>query len=629
MQGQAFMKKVTFLYEFGHPVEAVWPLVTETDRINRVIGLPKVNYTLAPRAEGGADRHAELFAKGIRLRWKEHPYEWEKHRFLRVERHYSKGPFRKIIVDWRFRRTPGGCRVRQTFWYEMKNRLLTPIAWLTMHRDARRGFLECYARINRHLGETRKDPNAASTPFPIPPTDLSLRREARRQRELLERLGQESLDGETSRRMLDLLLTAPDPDVTHIRPFRVAKAWKTDRMATLRAFLAATRAGLFSLTWSAICPNCGGLKGSAPILTRVEREIHCDTCNIRFVSEHSGSIELTFRPSPSVRELRFEEFCGGSPRNTPHYEYQLRVAAGATRTLKLELPPGSYRIRSPQSGSEWSLELHGAPHERSDLEAHLALLPKQGGLRGLTHLDLTAGASLAIRNGSPLEMTVVVERTEYRDDVCTAALMASLPEFRNVFTSQLLDLGQKIDFSSVAILFTDLQGSTALYERIGDARAFVMIQRHFKVLEDCIRAHEGGVVKTIGDSVMAAFASPESALEAGIEIQRKFAEEFHGNEDARSISVKISIHHGPCFLIRLNDILDYFGSAVNLAARLQGRCAGGEIVISGHMIDDPAVRQALRKARLSAEQLITEFKGIRTEVEVYRIDCSRARSWAA
>jgi class 3 adenylate cyclase len=141
-------------------------------------------------------------------------------------------------------------------------------------------------------------------------------------------------------------------------------------------------------------------------------------------------------------------------------------------------------------------------------------------------------------------------------------------------------------------MFTDLKGSTALYERIGDARAYNLVREHFAFLGDIVRAAEGAIIKTVGDAVMAAFPDPAAAVRAALAVQQRVAA-FNAAHAAASggeaIVIKLGLHRGPCIAVTLNDRLDYFGSTVNLAARLQGQSRGGDIVLSREVLQDPGV----------------------------------------
>ena len=169
-------------------------------------------------------------------------------------------------------------------------------------------------------------------------------------------------------------------------------------------------------------------------------------------------------------------------------------------------------------------------------------------------------------------------------------------------------------------MFTDLKGSTALYERIGDAAAYHLVRDHFAFLAAEVRASEGAIVKTIGDAVMAAFAEPAAAVRAALAIQAhvaKFNAE-HGSEAGRGdIIIKLGLHKGPCIVVTLNERLDYFGGTVNLAARLQGRSDGGDIVLSAALLAEPEVKALLAGHRLSEES--AAIKGFAAPVPYYRI----------
>ena len=97
----------------------------------------------------------------------------------------------------------------------------------------------------------------------------------------------------------------------------------------------------------------------------------------------------------------------------------------------------------------------------------------------------------------------------------TAKRMLSNQTFRDVFKADNLNVDQRLKITSLTFLFTDLKGSTALYERVGDLAAFDLVRAHFSALLEIIAAEKGAVVKTIGDAVMATFVRPEHALAAG------------------------------------------------------------------------------------------------------------------
>ena len=95
--------------------------------------------------------------------------------------------------------------------------------------------------------------------------------------------------------------------------------------------------------------------------------------------------------------------------------------------------------------------------------------------------------------------------------------------FRDVYKADNLSADQRLKITSLTFLFTDLKGSTALYERVGDIAAFDLVRAHFQALLEIISAEKGAVVKTIGDAVMATFIAPAQAVAAGLRMRSAMA----------------------------------------------------------------------------------------------------------
>src|SRR5205823_2502951 len=93
-----------------------------------------------------------------------------------------------------------------------------------------------------------------------------------------------------------------------------------------------------------------------------------------------------------------------------------------------------------------------------------------------------------------------------------------------------------------------------------------------------VAAEEGAVVKAMGDAIMAVFARPVCAVRAMLTAQRRVA--------GRPLALKVGIHYGPCIAVSQNGVLDYFGSTVNLAARLVGVSSGDDVVVSDAVLAD-------------------------------------------
>ncbi len=199
---------------------------------------------------------------------------------------------------------------------------------------------------------------------------------------------------------------------------------------------------------------------------------------------------------------------------------------------------------------------------------------------------------LNLTNATDADQTFQLERTAWSDQATTAADVTALQVFRDLFASEVVRPGEEISIGSVTLIFTDLRDSTRLYRHIGDASAFGRVREHFKILERSIAAEGGAIVKTMGDAVMATFRNPVAALRAVWNAQTKIAE--YGEP---MLWLKVGMHKGPCIVVNLNDRLDYFGSTVNIAARLPALSQGGELVFTDEINNDPEVQQFLAENR--------------------------------
>ena len=625
------MRQVAWSFEFSHPAERVWEFIANTDRLNHLIGLPSVDYSYESRLAGGTHRYAKFKVLGVPLRWKENPFEWLKNESFKVEREYSAGPFRYIKTEWSLEKTSRGCRVKQIFTYQIAHPILFLIGYFSIDVARKRDFLRAYAVIENYLNVT---PTPERLPrYPQQSSRPLLEKSSKRYGALIIRLAQNGVLEPIAEKLLDYIFSATDLDLTKIRPFRLALILGLPRMDALSNLIKACQAGIVDLRWCALCPLCRGTKASTKVLGKMNEKIHCDSCNIEFRSDFSRSIELVFSPAPEVRKVEEQDYCAGSPLNTSHYLLQLRLPPDGTKDLSVRFPPGSYRLRSTQSPQVLTLDAHsptsdGPPNPDGPIEINFTFTRtmssplnqwEDNNRENRLLLAPESVNSLHLKNATTEEITIILEQTNPTEEICTAALASSLPEFRNIFSSRLLDLGQNISFSSVACMFTDLNESTALYQKLGDAKAFVLIQKHFEILSQCVKEFEGGIVKTIGDSVMAVFPSAANALRAGTEIQKRITRAVTNHQFENQITTRIALHQGACFLIKINDILDFFGSTVNFTSRLLNHCEGNDITISATMFDDPAVRQAMKHLRVRAEQDIRTFKGFEKEFEVYRI----------
>jgi class 3 adenylate cyclase len=546
-------------YQFEGAPDAVWEALADTARFNEASGLPRHRIEERP-GPGGA---IAFFGHGrigpFRLEWEDLPCNWVRGRWLEHRRAFRRGPFRTLTA--RFRLEPEGPACRGVYDLEVEPR--RPAGSLLAG-----GFLASGERLFLKLAAEadRFAMGAATLPFTPPPPALSPR--ARRRLEDLAR----ALDGSAyghglGEPLTRYLVTCGEIDAQRMRPLELARRWDVPARLAIEACLEATRLGLLELRWDLLCPRCRGAKASATSLDRLPEGAHCGGCNIAYGRDFSRNVELTFRPAAAIRPLGEGEFCLLGPMSTPHIWAHVTLAPGEERSIELEPAPGSYRLRTLEAGPEADIEHEGGPFPAVcvTLESVLAGEPSPPG-------------RAVLRNLTTHRRTVVVEERRWVRDALTADRVATLQAFRDLFSTEVLRPGDEVAIRRVTLLFSDLKGSTALYGAIGDAAAYHLVREHFAYLAGIVREHEGAIIKTIGDAVMAAFHDPLEALAAAVAMQERVSS---FNATARApIVLKLGLHEGPCIAVTLNDRLDYFGSTVNLAARLQGESRGGDVVLS-------------------------------------------------
>ncbi len=194
------------------------------------------------------------------------------------------------------------------------------------------------------------------------------------------------------------------------------------------------------------------------------------------------------------------------------------------------------------------------------------------------------------------------------------------PIFREIFGEDTLPADQSLEIKHSAVLFTDIKGSTGLYEKLGDAKAYKLVREHFNILFNAIREHNGVPIKTIGDAVMGVFTSDRDSVNAAIDIQKEIQEFNKSAEHETPIEVKLGIHTGPVLVVTLNNRLDYFGSTVNIAARVQNLSHPGDIVLTDTLFEAPGIKTEIKRVTDTVKKRNVTLKGLKHKVKTYRIE---------
>jgi len=607
-------------YDLESSPERLWPLVADTNRFNRDTGVPAVEMLENQDGLRNARRRLHLSVMGIPVEWEEQPFEWVRPHRFGVVRRYSKGPMKELRVRVELTPVPNtdeneagktGTKLTYEVWAQPSNAIGMLAIPVQIGVISARNFeraIRAYDRLAKHGRTEINEP--ANVEFASGGRDRLLASS-----EKLVALGN---DQELVALLVDHVENADDFAASRIRPYELARLWRRPRRAVLELSLCATRAGILDLQWNLMCPLCRG--GSAMTsLSEVDPKVHCPGCNIDFSVNFEQSVELTFRPNASIRKVDVELYCIGGPQVMPHVVAQQLLAPAENREVDVDLEGGRYRVRT--MGIPGWQQLSAREHDTGNRTIRATSA-------GWTNEELSIGlrANLQFENATNEEQLFILERTAWNDEAATAAEVTALQVFRDLFATEALRPGEQISVGTLTVLFTDLKDSTRMYREIGDATAFGHVMSHFDVLKEIIAERDGALVKTIGDAVMAVFRQPSAALKAMLDAQEKLADPT----GRKPLRLKAGLHVGPCIAVTLNDRLDYFGSTVNMAARLEGQSTGEDIVISSAIYDDPDVRAYLGEPgnHVLARRFEIPLKGFDEEkFALWRV--ARARSAVA
>jgi class 3 adenylate cyclase len=231
---------------------------------------------------------------------------------------------------------------------------------------------------------------------------------------------------------------------------------------------------------------------------------------------------------------------------------------------------------------------------------------------------VAAGAEIVINDDLGVDRHVKLEHFSWASDAATAFDVSTMPEFRRIFSREVLSPGRVLSVTRTTFLFTDLAGSTALYSAVGDAAAYAFIREHFDRLTACVERGGGAVVKTLGDSIMAVFPDEMDAVRAALDMQRDHRDHALLDERGARVGLKIGVFSGPCYAVTANGVLDYFGLTVNTAQRLESLAEAGDVLVSREIASGWTVGDLPEGARTCGE-LRVELRGVPEAVELTRL----------
>jgi class 3 adenylate cyclase len=454
----------------------------------------------------------------------------------------------------------------------------------------------------------------------------------------------QSADAKAVAAIETLVHTGPDRALNRVNVLDFAAKAGLDESRTIAAFLHAARVGLFDLSWNVLCPGCGGVLDANSSLKTIQADTYsCALCAVGYRPTLDEMVEVSFTVNKRVRRIAAHD-----PHTLPPWEYMRQIFWSTGIDLpeddfdqiideividSMELPSGERASLSLQLPAEFVIVFDPVTHAAQFLDVKGEPTRERQTLAVIYNKVSTQHATLSMRPG-PLRLSLE-NRTDVRTlpavwiageklhkllgrrrPFVTAQRLLTNQTFRDIYRTDTLNVDQRLKITSLTFLFTDLRGSTELYDRVGDLVAFDLVQEHFRVLNEIVDSEAGAIVKTIGDAVMATFPSPDRAVAAALRMREEIRAIGQGDRD---LLLKIGIHEGPCLAVMLNDRQDYFGQTVNIASRVQGLAASRSIVATGPVIGHPHSSSILKTNGLEPVPQRASLRGIAEELMVYEI----------
>ena len=585
------------------PIDYVWDILADTNALNRRIGLPKVSYS-EPIQPDAIHLNASASFYRFRVSWREYPFNWERHKNYSVLREFRNGPIKDLKFGINLQQQDAKTVIQVKVAIKARSLIYIPICY-AIARKIVRDISTFTKRIKYHSDQIPKilDPEVTSNANLVENCIKQLTESC-------------NISSNTLNKFKNFVLTATDHELISIRPYELAHKLQVDRDELVNAILHSVPLGLLNMEWTLICPNCQISKAKTTKLADILDTFHCNFCGIDFTTNLDQNTELRFSINQNIRKSQDGIYCIGSPFSMPHVIGQKYIPENSETTFEIDLNRDNYRIRilklnhniklQPTTSLESIDNDLVAVFENNEWDCStIKFIP------GLNHFKLI--------NTSEKPIEIAIENTTWESMALRASDITIHPEFRKLFSAEVVAPGKHLSLKSLTVMFTDLKSSTELYEKIGDAPAYSLVQKHFTFLEKIIEHCQGSIIKTIGDAVMAIFLSPVNAMQAAIRIQTEISDFNSSINKNIPITLKTGLYTGAAIAVNTDGKFDYFGRTINICARIESQSTGGDIVFPEEYCKNQEISDILSTKRLQVEKFTTTLKGIQQSIHLCKV----------
>lgn len=354
-----------------------------------------------------------------------------------------------------------------------------------------------------------------------------------------------------------LIRDGDDLSLYRVNPLAFGRDRAIAEAEVIDLFLHAARSGLFDMNWDVLCPQSGMVLDSFGTLRTLKTHYVCGLCDVTGQTDLDDFIQVTFSVAPQLRRLSFHE---PKDLSIEDFHWKLRFSntgrlpgqqvpfigflrglvrgeaflppGGVTR-IPVDLGPGALAGVNVQSQAAFALPVTGEAvakptvvrigYDGQRFSTAQSSLPPGPALLEVENNGPSRG-SLMLLNWPPEVLALPAKPVLEFDPYISGGALLARQTFRRLFRSERVDEREGLGIRQVTFLFTDLKGSTAMYERLGDLNAYSLVREHFALLGSIAQAEGGAIVKTIGDAVMAVFSRPMDAITAALRIRREIGQ---------------------------------------------------------------------------------------------------------
>lgn len=452
-----------------------------------------------------------------------------------------------------------------------------------------------------------------------------------------------------------------DWKLLRVNPLKFAEEHRLNEDDTVDFFVHAAKVGLFDFAYNLICPMCGGIVHSHHKLDEIEgREFHCVSCNIVVPTLLDDQVEVAFQIHPSLQtntldpfqdvenyfrfffsenfnksaELRswIQSTIRGYKKLQPDesYEMELTTKIGELQGNLIQIVSIDRNTMSlfsvdpmlPPSNQTYVIDLMEKGMVPSDLKIPV------GNHKFIIHNRTRFRVGINILSPNPKEIERIAnDYPTIRSPFLTAKMLLNNQSFRDLFRIQKLSPDLNLNVKSLTIMFTDLKGSTEMYDTAGDIFAYRLVQEHFRILTEIVRKYRGAIVKTMGDAIMATFSTPIEGLLASLEMMDRIdSMNLDWKKEGYEIGLKVGLNEGSALAVVNDERLDYFGQSVNIAARVQGLAKSGEVWLSETVWNATGSEDLVSQHGYFFRKQSATLKGVGSPVPVFQLSRKKIKA---